>query len=155
MVIDNIGNASLYEGLGSRIAAGLAFLAQDHGDFRERSVELDGRDVYAMFQSITTESESGRFYEAHREYIDIQYIASGEETIRVVDVEALRETTPYNAERDVAFYALAPGTDLRLRAGDFAILYPHEAHLPKLPTGAPAPVQKIVIKVRTGSASAR
>ncbi|TVQ23083.1 MAG: DUF386 domain-containing protein [Spirochaetaceae bacterium] len=148
MVIDRIDNASLYGGIGSRIAKGLAFLAQDHGEFRDRTVEIDGRDVYAMFQSITTEGESGRFYEAHRDYIDIQYIASGEETIRVVDVEALTETTPYDPQRDVAFYALGPGTDLRLHAGDFAILYPHEAHLPKLPSGTPAPVQKIVIKVR-------
>lgn len=148
MVCDNIANASLYEGLGARIAAGLAFLARDHGEFGERTVEIDGREVYAMFQPTATERETGRFYEAHRSYIDIQYLVSGEELIRVADVGTLEETTAYDSERDVAFYGLAPGTDLRLRPGDFAILYPHDAHLPKLAAGSPAPVQKIVVKVR-------
>ena len=148
MVCDSIANASLYEGLGARIAAGLAFLAQDHGEFGEQTVEIDGRDVYAMFQPTATERETGRLYEAHRSYIDIQYLVSGEELIRVADVGTLEETTPYDSDRDVAFYALAAGTDLRLRPGDFAILYPHDAHLPKLAAGTPAPLQKIVVKVR-------
>lgn len=149
MVVDTIRNASLYKGLGSRIAAGLDFLAKaDTADFTARTVEIDGKDVYAMYQPTTTEGETGRFYEAHRTYIDIQYVVSGEEVIRVADVGRLRTSTPYGADRDVAFYHLAPGTDVKLLPGDFAILYPHDAHLPKLPLTSPGPVRKIVVKVR-------
>ena len=101
-----------------------------------------------MFQTYLTEGDRGRFYEAHQNYLDIQFILSGVEVIRVTNVETLQVSTPYDSGRDVALYNLDPGTDVILYAGDFAILYPHEAHLPKLPLSSPAKVEKIVVKVR-------
>ena len=121
MVVDRIENGGNYAPLGARIA---------------------------RFQRYTSVAGEGRFYEAHRRYIDIQYIASGSERIRVRDLDELEEQTPYDAERDVAFYRQAPGTDVILRAGEFAILYPHEAHLPMMPVDKPAEVSKVVVKVQ-------
>ncbi len=149
MIIDQRENFRMYTPLGSRIAAGLEYLGGlAPADFREQTVEIDGRDIYAMFQTYTTEGDSGRFYEAHQRYIDIQCILSGSETIRVASIAPLEIQAPYDPERDVAFYHLAPGTDVILQAGGFAILYPHEGHLPKLPTAEPATVKKVVVKVR-------
>lgn len=149
MIIDRRENFRMYTPLGSRIATGLEYLdGLSPADFREQTVEIDGRDVYAMFQTYTTEGDSGRFYEAHERYVDIQCILSGSETIRVANIAPLEIQAAYDPERDVAFYHLAPGTDVILHAGDFAILYPHEGHLPKLPTAQPATVKKVVVKVR-------
>lgn len=149
MIIDARENYNIYTPLGSRIATGLEYLHRlSPEDFREQTIEIDGRDIYAMFQTYATESDAGRFYEAHDRYIDIQCILSGSETIRVAKIGPLEIQAPYDPERDVAFYHLAPGTDVVLHAGDFAILYPHEGHLPKLPTDQPATVKKVVVKVR-------
>jgi biofilm protein TabA len=149
MIIDSISNHSLYAGLGPRIARGLEFLANlDLSEFAAGRQEIDGDDVFALFQSTRSVEEEGRFFEAHRSCIDIQFIVSGEETIRVADVKSLTETTPYDPERDIAFYSLAPGSAARLRPGDFALLFPHDAHLPLLPTESPGPIRKIVVKVR-------
>lgn len=148
MVVDRIGNSSIYAPLGARIATGLRFLETlPDGQLSDERVEIDGDAVFARFQRYTSVAGEGRFYEAHRRYIDIQYIASGRERIRVTNLEVLAEQTPYDAERDVAFYAQAPGTDIILGAGDFAILFPHEAHLPMMPVDDPAEVRKVVVKV--------
>lgn len=148
MIADRIENHRIYAPLGARIAAGLEFLAGLRAEeFREQTVELDGRNLYAMFQTYTTEPETGRYYEAHRQYVDIQYILSGTETIRVTNVGQLAVRSPYAPERDVAFYELAPGIDVVLGPGEFTILYPHDAHLPKLPATEPSVAQKAVVKV--------
>ncbi len=148
MVVDRIENSSIYAPLGARVARGLEFLQTlvDTESSDDR-VDIEGDALFARFQRYTSVVAEGRFYEAHRRYIDIQYIASGNETIRVTNLDGLDEQTPYDAERDVAFYRQAPGTDLILKAGDFAILYPHEAHLPMMPVDEPAEVRKVVVKV--------
>jgi biofilm protein TabA len=149
VIVDRIENHLIYAPLGARIAEGLRFLAKlAAGDFLEHTVELEGRDLYAMFQAYTTETADGRYYEAHRDCIDIQYILSGEEVIRVANVGTLEVETLHDADRDVAFYRQGPGTDVRLCSGDFALLFPHDAHLPKVPASDPAAVQKVVVKVR-------
>jgi biofilm protein TabA len=149
VIVDRIENHLIYAPLGARIAEGLKFLARlTAGDFLEHTIELDGRDLYAMFQAYTTEPADGRHYEAHRDYIDIQYILSGEEIIKVANVGTLETETLHDADRDVAFYRQGPGTDVRLTSGDFALLFPHDAHLPKTGLSQPSPVQKVVVKVR-------
>lgn len=148
MVVDRIGNSGIYTGLGARIATGLRYL-ETLGEvvFSDQRVEIEGESIYARFQRYTSTPRDGRFYEAHRRYIDIQYIASGSERILVTDLAGLEEQTPYDRERDVAFYHQTAGTDLLLRAGDFAIFYPHDAHLPMIPAADPAEVRKVVVKV--------
>jgi len=148
MIADRIENHRIYAPLGARVAAGLEYLAGLRAEeCREQPVELDGRNLDAMFQTYTTEPEEGRFYEAHRAYLDIQYIMEGTETIRVANVGRLRVSTPYDADRDIAFYDRAPGIDVVLGPGDFTILYPHDAHLPKLPAAEPSVAKKAVVKV--------
>ena len=148
MVVDRIENSSIYAPLGARIARGLGFLERlVDTELSDESVEIDGDAVFARVQRYTSVAGEGRFYEAHRRYIDIQYIASGSETIRVTNLDGLDEQTLDAAERDVAFYRQAAGTDLILKPGDFAILYPHEAHLPMMPVDEPAEVRKVVVKV--------
>lgn len=78
-------------------------------------------------------------------YIDIQYVVEGVERMGYVNRSYARERTPYDADRDVAFYE--PGEDyLTVRAGVVAIFGPEDVHSPSVAAGAPSPVRKIVIK---------
>lgn len=149
MIFDSIVNASLYKPLGPRIAAALSFVENvDPFAFRPGEVAIQDRDVFAIYQEYATEPAEGRQYEAHREYVDLQYILSGEETIRVTDLVNLTEAVPYDPERDIAFYQTGPGNDLLLRRENFVILFPQDAHLPKLPGGTTDAVRKVVVKIR-------
>lgn len=149
MIFDSIENASRYKALGPRIATALSFISEiDPSDFSPHKEEVQRHDLFVSFQDTTTEPAEGRCYEAHREYIDVQFVVSGEEIIRVANISRLTETDPYDPDRDIAFYEQTPGNDVHLHPGDFLILFPEDAHLPKIPPGTPGKVQKVVVKVR-------
>ena len=149
MIVDRLSNSDIYASLGERFAAAFAFLRSvGPSDFEEKTVEIDGRHVFAMFQPYETAGDAGSEYEAHVAYADLQYVLEGEETIRVTDVEPLTPTTEYHAENDYTLFRLGPGTDVRLVSGDFVLLFPQDAHVPKLATSSPGSVKKIVVKIR-------
>ena len=111
-------------------------------------VDIDGERVYALVQSYDTKSGEPKF-EAHRKYLDVQYIVSGEEVIGWAFLDRMIVDAPYDAAKDVCLGRVpaADVTPVRLSAGQLAVLYPSDAHAPKLAAGAPAAVKKIVVKV--------
>ena len=135
-----------FEGL----EAGLEFLERtDLAALPMGKHEILGDSVFALaMKSPSRAPETGQF-ESHREYIDIQFLLSGEETIGVAPVEGLQVVTPYDAAKDIVFYAL-PKTyrDLVIRPGHFAVFFPPEGHLPMCHSNGPHELHKVVVKVR-------
>jgi YhcH/YjgK/YiaL family protein len=113
-------------------------------------VDIGGKAVYALIQAYDTLPQTPEIkFEAHRQYIDIQYIISGEEVMGWAALEAVPAMTPYDAEKDVS-YGMLPAsamTPVRMSAGLAAVFFPEDAHAPKLAVSAPVAVKKIVIKV--------
>ncbi len=148
MIVDHLQNAPLYFALGPRMEA--AFRALRSGELlRSESGrhELVGPDVFAIVQHYETKPRRLGKWEAHRRYADIQFIVSGVETIGHSLVSDMRIVQEYDDEKDVVFL-VGQGSFATLRAGMFAVFYPHDAHMPGLAADAPAPVHKIVVKVR-------
>ncbi len=148
MVLDQIANAALYHPLGPGFKLGLQYLRDFNPETPVGKLELDGRNVRATIESYTTAPAPGRDYEAHRLHADIQYIVSGEELIYHAPLGRLRETKPYNLEKDVTMY---DGDDIQpiyLQPGQFAILWPQDAHKPNISWRGPTANKKVVIKVR-------
>ena len=84
-------------------------------------------------------------WEAHRRYIDLQYVVAGRE--RIGYAQASRMTPgAYDRERDLLPLA-GDGDFLTLGAGDFMLLFPDDAHMPRIAVAAPAPVRKVVVKI--------
>lgn len=147
MILDHLSNASLYRSLHPRLARALEALSDPSLMTRPPGrYELDGQRLFAMIQEYTTKPADEGRWEAHRKYIDVQFVASGCEVIGHAPLSNLKIVEPYNAEKDVMFLA-GPGTLLRLDAGMFAIFYPHDAHMPTLAVSTPEAVRKVVIKV--------
>lgn len=110
--------------------------------------EIDGGRVFALAQRYDTEKQAGEpRFEAHRKFIDVQYIAEGEEIIGWAPLERLDVTEPYDADKDVCFGAARGWSPVRLQAGELAVFFPEDAHAPKMAAGAPSRVFKIVVKV--------
>ena len=90
-------------------------------------------------------------FEAHREFIDVQLILSGAEIIGVTPTATMTDADrigEYNAEKDVEFYGVKGDFEkLQLSDGDFAILYPEDAHMPGVHETEPVHIKKIVLKV--------
>ena len=129
----------------------LAFLHRpDLATLADGRAPIDGDNVYAEVQSYVTKPASEAVYEAHRQYIDIQYVVSGEETIGWARIEDLVVSTEYTPARDFMLGSVDETRTIaaRLRAGQFAILFPSDAHAPRLTTHTPTTVKKMVVKVR-------
>ena len=110
---------------------------------------IDERVRAVVNHYTTSEFEEGKF-ENHRDHIDVQYIVSGRERIAVVPTEECRLVKEYDAASDYEMYAADKSVHvLEMKAGDFAVLYPGEAHYPGLTSdGTPSEVHKIVFKVK-------
>lgn len=84
--------------------------------------------------------------EAHRKYIDIQYLIEGEELIGVAPLASMERVAEAAPERDIWFYE-GETAKLPLSGGRFAILFPQDAHAPCIAAGECRPVRKVVVKV--------
>lgn len=149
MIYDKIDNSEIYAKISEDIRLGLEYLRDLKPEVEIGKYVLSPR-VKAIVSEYMTKEVNEKGYEAHKEFIDIQYLVSGEEKIGNVPLEYLKETKPYNVEKDVAFYEendVKP-QELLLGNGYFAILFPQDGHMPQLWVNGPVQVKKVVIKVK-------
>ena len=117
-------------------------------EFEVGKYEVDGKNIYVMVQEYETQLMADKKFEIHRDYIDIQYIVSGEE---IMGNESLDKLTPADEYKpDVQKLHLNAEYDkIKLSAGEFAIFFPYEPHAPGAAVkGVPSKVKKIVVKIR-------
>ncbi len=148
MVHDHIKYASAYFNLSPGIRLALEYLQRtDLAALPEGRHAVDGERVFALVSDYTTKAASEAFWEAHRRHVDVQYVYTGTERIGVGDLADYR-CEPYIAERDLVVAHGESGRSVEMRSGNFAILFPHDVHMPGLINGTPTPVRKVVVKVR-------
>jgi len=88
-----------------------------------------------------------RKFETHDRYIDIQFIISGTENIFLGEPETMETAVAYDAEKDLRFLA-GRGTPVLVSAGEFMLIWPHEAHAPGCdPSAEKCAVHKVIVKV--------
>lgn len=147
MVSDNIKNASQYYGLGTRIETALKWLQdKDLSQLQPGKVEVDGEEIFAIVNHYDTRKIEDSSWEAHRRYIDIQFIVSGSEMMGYVPLDTLTATTNFDESKDVCLYEGA-GTFIDATPGTFFILFPQDAHMPNILSGSSEPVKKVIMKV--------
>lgn len=146
MIVDRLRNPSLPATLPDRLRRALEFLrTADLAALAAGRHDIDGDRIFALVQDYTTKPPDQCVWEAHRRYIDVQYVVRGVERMGYANIAGVREHEPYDSARDVAFYL--PGGDyVTISEGMFAIFGPEDVHSPGSAAGAPSPVRKIVIK---------
>lgn len=119
-------------------------------DMADGTYEIDGRRVFAMIQSYKTKAQTPEMmFEAHKKYIDVQYIVQGIERIKWASldkVDLVKEE--YSKGNDIAFYEGDAQFDFTLTKGTFLFLTPNDAHLPGLCAEKEVNVRKIVFKIQ-------
>ena len=118
-------------------------------DLPEGKIEIEGERIYALVQRYDTAATDTQKFEFHRKFIDVQYVVSGEEIIGWAPVERMAITEAYDEVKDVALGTVpwSEVTPVYLSAGQLVVLYPEDAHAPKLAAGKSSQVNKIVVKV--------
>lgn len=148
MIVDNLKNCELYYAYHKGFKIGFDFIKKAIAENIEPGkYELDGKNVYASVQEYITKEDSEKF-EGHKNYIDIQYIVRGQETMVCAEIDKCENITSYNEEKDVTFF-VCNGLNTKMEVGenDFAIFFPNDIHKPGVLLDAQSPVKKIVVKV--------
>ena len=146
MIIDNIKNYKLYIGLCPGFREAFEFIAGNKFEKIPGKYPIKG-DIYYMMQEYESKPEAGVLFEAHRKFIDIQYILSGKERHIYAHLPLLSEKKPYDPEKDAAFYE-GRGSGIEMEKGFFAVYFPDDAHIPNLRiTDLPEKMTKIVLKI--------
>jgi len=111
--------------------------------------ELDGTELFAPVSEYMTKNEEDAQYEAHKKYIDIQYVIKGKELIGIAPVSDIREIyQDYNDTNDILFFSVNNITNHKADPSRFFIFFPHDAHRPNLKDGENSMVKKVVVKVQ-------
>jgi YhcH/YjgK/YiaL family protein len=158
MIVDQLPNvdSEFYAGLlrqhggsfklADRLMLGLKFLQEGNVlELLPSRIELDGEKVFAMIQHYETKPKEQGVWEAHRKYIDIQYMAEGQELMGYANLNHL-QASDYNDEKDFVLLK-GEGSYMLMRPGTFVILGPQDAHIPQVAVDLPQPVKKVVVKV--------
>lgn len=148
MVYGHIDNWEKYQCLNVNFNKAFQFIMDN--DLKELPVgryDIQGEEVFAMVQEYETKDEEEGKYEAHKKYIDIQYMVDGEEKVGYSFIENLETCLPYDGEKD---FMLLEGKKefFGLRNNEFYIFFPEDAHMPGIANGKKTMAKKVVIKVK-------
>ncbi|MDR2432977.1 MAG: YhcH/YjgK/YiaL family protein [Treponema sp.] len=151
MIFAPKNNLERYRVVSANMGVAIDYLLQNNMEsLLPCKVEIND-NVYMLVQYYDTGSHTERKFEAHDQYIDIQFYLSGEEFIYVEDRSKLHVAEAYNAERDVVKFHDTGAHSVRLfmTPGSAAIFFPEDGHKPNcMIDDMPKPVKKIVMKVR-------
>jgi YhcH/YjgK/YiaL family protein len=141
--------AEKYDFLAPKFRLAYEFLRRkDLAELPAETLELS-RDVLVQVKEYTTKPPAEAKFETHDRMFDIQFVVLGEELFGLAPRAGLEAEAPYDAGKDITFYRDPPhyGSVL-LRAGDFIVVTPEDAHKPACMVAQPAPVKKIIVKIR-------
>jgi len=149
MIIDKIENAHFYKNIGERISNSFEYIkATDLKTLPAGKYPIDGENIFALVSEYKTKSEQEGKLEAHKKYIDVQYVISGEELMGYVPLGGQRILDQYKEENDIVFFT-GDKSFTKVSEGMFAIFFSEDVHMPGISTGKISDVKKLVIKVRT------
>lgn len=149
MILDSLPQWRRYASLNPRFSSAFTFLERIGQALAVGRHDIDHDRVYALVQRYQTRPVAGMQLEMHRRYIDIQYVVSGCEAIHWAPRAGLVDVTmPYDVSKDATLFAApADMVPIPVHVGQFAILFPDDAHAPCCTWGEPAEVLKVVVKV--------
>lgn len=151
MVFDNLKNCELYYGMHPRFKEAFDFIKKALSEnLAVGKYEIDGKELWASVQEYTSKLENEAKVEAHKNYIDIQFIVSGTEVIEGFDLQKATPKSEYNDVKDVMFYEdNSNSTKGILSENEYGIFFPNDVHKPGMClNGNQTTVKKIVVKVK-------
>ncbi len=147
MISDKLENIEKYNIVSDQVSD---FLRSLTPDFTAGHYEIDDT-AYANIDIYETKDISLCKFEAHKKYIDIQMLLSGQERLDYTSVTGLSVSEEYDLQRDVMFFH-SPSEyvdTVALKPFKFAVLYPYEAHRPQMNISNTSQiVKKVVVKIK-------
>lgn len=112
-------------------------------------IEIEGRNIFAQIIDMTTRPVEENYPEVHRRYLDIQFLAWGEEKIGIaIDTGKNEVRESLLEQRDIIFYHNSENESfIEMVPGSYAMFFPQDVHRPGCNKTKTTPIRKIVVKV--------
>ncbi|KSV59576.1 YhcH/YjgK/YiaL family protein [Acetivibrio ethanolgignens] len=148
MIYGNIKQLKNFYYLEKEILACFEYLkSHDLKSMELGSYEIEGKRMFVNLCEYTTTVAEERFWEAHKEYLDIHVMLSGMEQIDVCFIEAMEQKSYVPEEDFLPLEGNATGHVI-LQAGDFLVCYPQDGHRTAIQVEGPQKIKKAIFKVK-------
>lgn len=146
MIIDRIENAERYEAMHPGFKAAFDLIREfDFESAPDGPAEIDGERLTINVLRRDLKKPEDAKLEAHRKYVDIQFMHSGREVFGwKPTAECEKPQAEYNAEKDVILFDDEHDGHWPLLERMFVVFFPEDAHAPMIGEGK---VEKLVVKV--------
>ena len=114
--------------------------------------EYEDKKVYPLsdgnrfFISATT-TKAPALAEAHRNYLDIQYVVKGKEVVGWADLADCKPEGEFNETKDVGKYS-GEFEYITVPEGICYVVFPEDAHMPSCHLDVPNDFVKVVVKLK-------
>ncbi len=147
MIFDKLENAKRYFQMHPQFEEAFRFLSKkDLAVLPLEKFELDAKNLFVMLTDKPGKTPEAAKLEAHKAYIDIQFLIAGSEKIGWKAYNDCKEVQKeYDSVKDIEYFCDAPQTYFSLTPGSFAIFFPEDGHAPMVGEGT---IHMAVVKVK-------
>ena len=147
MIFDKIENSVLYENINPLLKKAFMYIKQtDFSKLAHGKYVIEEDNLFAIVQEYETKNDADAKLEAHKKYIDLQYIISGEELIGTIPLINQMPSKEYDIDNDYTLYDTC--SFVKITQTQFAVLFPEDLHKPGIKINVPSKVKKVVMKVK-------
>ena len=149
MITDQLLNRNYYSSLNNKFSKAFDFIENNQlMNLQTGRIDIDGDNLFVLVNEYDTKENELNVLEAHRKYIDLQYIIEGTEVIEYENFDDQIITKEYCEKEDYILYSPKDSIKLKLSEGQFAIFFPQDLHLPSIAyKGMSDKIKKLVIKI--------
>ena len=149
MIFDRLSNSKQYEKLNEKFKIGFDFLKNNNlKEMKDGRYDI-AEGVFANVQSLVTKNKTVKKWEAHKDYIDIQYVIKGQECMGYGILEDFKKVViPYDKEKDIEFLDGEKFNYIDVNENDFVIFYPNDVHAPMLSVKEDVEIKKVIVKIK-------
>lgn len=145
MIICPWSDIKRYESVIPGLAEAIEFV-NNLTNFEPATYPLSGGNKILVQQG-TTKAAATSLAEAHREYLDIQYVVKGHEYAGWAPLSEMQLEGEFDTAKDKGKYS-GNFVFTRIDAGKCYVVYPEDGHMPGVHLDTPSEYTKLVIKLK-------
>jgi len=148
MVFGNINNIKEFSFLEEKLQECFKY-AQEHDlyQYGTGQHDIDGKRLFVNITEYTTTTPEERFWEAHKEYLDVHVMLQGTEKISLNFIQNMQQGQ-YVEKDDFLPLEGEEKSQVILGKGDFLVCYPSDGHRTAVAVRQPEKIKKAIFKVR-------
>lgn len=147
MIFGNVKHEKTYSKIEEDILKCIDYVKSNSLISHEKGTyEIDGKNLFVNIVEYETSEREDRFWEAHKQYIDVHIMLDGCERIDINFIENL-EQKEYQEKDDFLPLDGEANGYVELRKDDFLVCYPEDAHMTAIKVNENQKIKKAIFKV--------